>query len=137
MTHRPMHETRPKEAGRLIGWTPETIANYIRDFAAEVTAELDRIEREMKELVPTCTTYRHQYTTAADLVKYSSLLTTDEDGDGAGVRADADGQRVDLLRQRVGRLGDGRGVGDRLAGVRGEWCLTGLYRFSTTPPTHL
>ncbi len=76
MTRRPMHETRPKEAGRLIGWTPETIANYIRDFAGEVTAELDRLEREMKALEPTCSTYRHQYTTAANLTTYSNLLTT-------------------------------------------------------------
>ena len=59
-----------------INWTPETITTYIRDFADEVTAEMDRIEREMKELAPSCTTYRYQYTTAADLMKYSTLLTT-------------------------------------------------------------
>lgn len=59
-----------------IDWTPETIATYIRDFAPAVKAEMDRIEREMKTLVPTCSTYRYQYTTAADLAKYSNLLTT-------------------------------------------------------------
>ena len=59
-----------------IAWTPETIANYIRDFAPAVKAEMNRVEREMKVLVPTCSTHRYQYTTAADLTKYSSLLTT-------------------------------------------------------------
>jgi hypothetical protein len=37
-------------------WTRELVANYIRDFAAAVAAELDRVEREMKALAPTCTT---------------------------------------------------------------------------------
>src|SRR3712207_4587228 len=58
-------------------WTPELIADYIRDFAGAVEAELNRIEREMREVVQFGTTYRHRYASAADLMKQSTILTTD------------------------------------------------------------
>jgi len=59
-----------------ITWTADLVATDIRDVASAVKAETDRVERETKELAPTCSTHRYQYTTAADLAALERLVAS-------------------------------------------------------------